>query len=342
MDSINEYQKVMRGRIRILVILVVIFIMLFLLDIMVGSSSLTIVDTIKIIARGPMDNDRYNAIVWGIRLPMALTCVCVGASLGLAGEQMQTVLHNPLASPYTLGVSSAAGFGAAFSIVTGFPNLSPSWVNIPVSAMIFALLASAVIAFASKRMGSQDTKSMILFGIIINFFFSALQTFMQYISNQSETKEILHWLFGSLAKSSWVGVLICMSIFLVIFMISMRYNWQLTALSIGEERAQSLGINTNSLRIMIFILTALLTAAAVSYVGSIGFIGLVAPHFARAYVGEDQRYLAPMSAFFGVIILLAASLLSKVIVPGVMIPVGIITNLVGVLFLAYIMLRRKI
>lgn len=342
MESVSNYRKVIRRRKQFLIILAFVFIVIFIIDIMVGSSSLTMLDTIKIILNGPQDQERYNAIVWGIRLPMALTCVCVGASLGLAGVQMQTILNNPLASPYTLGISSAAGFGAAFSIVYGFPNLSLAWINVPISAMIFALLASAMIALASKRMENNDTKSMILFGVIINFFFAALQTLLQYVSNQSQTNEILHWLFGSLAKANWLGVLICMSVFVIIFLISLRYNWQLTALSAGEERAKSLGIQTSRLRIIVFILSALLTAAAVSYVGSIGFIGLVAPHFARTYMGEDQRYLAPMSAFFGVILLLTASILSKIVVPGVMIPIGIITNLVGVAFLAYLMLGRKI
>ncbi|SHM77035.1 FecCD family ABC transporter permease [Gracilibacillus kekensis] len=342
MESVSQYSQIIRRRKQFLFILAIVFVVIFIIDIMVGSSSLTMVETVKIIFEGPKENERYNAIIWGIRLPMALTCVCVGASLGLAGVQMQTILNNPLASPYTLGVSSAAGFGAAFSIVFGFPYLSPSWINIPVSAMIFSLLASAMIALASKRMENNDTKSMILFGVIMNFFFAALQTLMQYISNQSQTTEILHWLFGSLAKANWLGVLICSSVFLIIFLISLRYNWQLTALSVGEDRAKSLGIRTNKLRIIVFILSALLIAAAVSYVGSIGFIGLVAPHFARTYMGEDQRYLAPMSAFFGVILLLTASILSKIVIPGIIIPVGIITNLVGVGFLAYLMLRRKI
>lgn len=340
--SINKYKRIIRQRKLVLSILSLVLILMFIVDIMVGSSSLTIIETINILLDGPIDQERHNAIVWGIRLPMALTCVCVGASLGLAGAQMQTILNNPLASPYTLGVSSAAGFGAAFSIVSGFPNLNPVWINIPISAMIFSLLASAAIAFASRRMESNDTKSMILFGVIMNFFFAALQTLMQYMSNQSQTNEILHWLFGSLAKANWIGVLICMSVFLVIYTISSRYNWHLTVLSAGEERARSLGIQTNKLRIIIFVLSALLTAAAVSYVGSIGFIGLVAPHFARSYVGEDHRYLAPMSAFFGILLLLIASIISKVVVPGVIIPVGIITNLVGVAFLAYLMLWRKI
>lgn len=340
--SVSGYQKLTRKRIAALWALGGILIALGALDILVGSSSLEPLEAIQIILGGPNVKGKYNAIVWGIRLPMTLTCFCVGASLGLAGEQMQTILNNPLASPYTLGVSSAAGFGAALAVVSGFPFLPLAWLNVPLSALIFAIGAGCVIAFASGcRRAASDTKSMILLGIVITFFFSALQSLMQYVATEAQTAEILHWLFGSLSKATWVGVAVCSSVFVLVFLLSARFSWKLTALSAGEDRARSLGINTSRIRVQVFILTALLTATAVSYVGSIGFVGLVAPHFARAYVGEDQRYLAPVSAIFGVSMLLASSILSKLVLPGVIIPVGIVTNLVGVCFLAYLIIRRK-
>lgn len=310
-------------------------------DIITGSSSLTPLGTLKIILDGPTGDSKYHFIVWYVRMPMTLTCIGVGASLGMAGEQMQTILQNPLASPYTLGISSAAGFGAAFGVITGFPFVPVAWLNNSLSALIFAMGASIVIFTVSKRRNT-DTKGMVLLGIVITFFFSALQSLMQYMASQEQLSEIMHWMFGSLSKSSWTGVRACLITFITIFLLSGRLSWQLTALSAGEDRAQSLGVHTEHLKQKTFLYASILTAVSVSYVGSIGFIGLVAPHFARSYVGEDQRFLAPLAAVFGILILLAASIISKILKPGEILPVGIITNLVGVTFLLYLIIRKKI
>ena len=202
-------------------------------------------------------------------------------------------------------------------------------------------MASGVIFSVSRRRNA-DSKGMVLLGIVINFLFSALTSLMQYLATQEQLSEIMHWMFGSLGKSSWNGVIVCGITFIVIFLLSSRLNWKLTALSAGEERARSLGIDTSHLRRMTFLYSSILTAVAVSYVGSIGFIGLVAPHLARSYVGEDQRYLAPLSAMFGIIVLLAASVVSKILKPGELLPVGIITNLVGVSFLIYLILKKRV
>ncbi|MDO4842435.1 MAG: iron ABC transporter permease [Phoenicibacter congonensis] len=337
----NAYKKLSRRRLFFLVLFFVALTAVGFWDLMVGSSSLTVGETMRIILGMSQEQDKYYYIVWGVRMPMTLTCICVGASLALAGEQMQTILQNPLASPYTLGISAAASFGASLSVITGFPFIPIPWLNNSLSSLIFALIASAFV-FALVKYRQLDTKGMILFGIIVNFFFTALQTLMQYLATQEQLSEIMHWTYGSFSKASWEGVKVCSANFAIFFVLSMAISWKLTALSAGEERARSLGIDTDRLRRRTFLYASVLTAVAVSYVGSIGFIGIVAPHLARSYVGEDQRFLAPLSAVFGVIVLLAASVLSKLLRPGELIPVGIITNMVGVVFLGYLMIRRKI
>ena len=341
MKQTDTYQRLSRKRkIAMLTCVAALFIFAFW-DIITGSSSLTPIGTLKIILDGPTGDSKYHFIVWFVRMPMTLTCISVEASLGMAGEQMQTILQNPLASPYTLGISSAAGFGASFGVITGFPFVPVAWLNNSLSALIFALGASIVIFTVSKRRNA-DTKGMVLLGIVITFFFSALQSLMQYMASQEQLSEIMHWMFGSLTKASWTGVQVCFVTFVLIFLLSGRLSWQLTALSAGEDRAKSLGIQTERLKQKTFLYASVLTAVSVSYVGSIGFIGLVAPYFARSYVGEDQRFLAPLSAIFGVLILLAASIISKILKPGEILPVGIITNLVGVTFLLYLIIRKKI
>lgn len=336
----SYYRRLNRKRFAIIVLASIVMLLLLLADLFTGSSNLSVSGAMKILLDGPSKESKYHFIIWSIRMPMTMTCLGVGASLALAGEHMQTILQNPLASPYTLGISSAAGFGAALSVVTGFPFLPVAWINTSLSALIFALGTSAMIFTICRN--NTDSKTMILIGIVVTFLFSALQSLMQYLASQDQLSEIMHWMFGSLSKATEEGSFVCIACFLIIFLLSMRLTWQLTCLSTGEERSRSLGINTGKLRKEIYLYSSLLTAVAVSYVGAIGFIGLVAPHLARSYVGDDQRFLLCLSSIMGAIILLAASVIAKILKPGEIIPVGIITNIVGVAFLLYLLLRKKV
>ncbi|SHH16455.1 FecCD family ABC transporter permease [Tepidibacter thalassicus] len=336
----NIYRQINRKRQIIFFIVLTSLITLLLVDLMVGPAWLKIGDVINALKLGPKGDTMNSAIVWSVRLPMTATCLCVGAGLGLAGTQMQTILANPLASPYTLGISSAAGFGAAISFLTGFPIKGISWLSVPLSAFIMSLCATLAIYILGKAKG-MDAKTMVLFGIVVNFFFQALQSLVQFRATPEVAQQIVFWMFGSLLKSTWTGVFISGGVFLVCAILLTRYAWRLTALCAGEERARSLGINTDKLRLRVFIISALLTAGAVAFIGTIGFIGLVAPHFGRMLVGEDQRYLAPLSALFGVLLMLVASIIAKVVIPGAIVPIGIVTSLVGVPFLLYLILKRS-
>lgn len=311
----------------------------FVVDLMVGPSLLTAADVLGALRLGPRGEDISSAIVWAVRLPMTLTCLCVGAALGLAGTQMQTILDNPLASPYTLGISSAAGFGAAVAFLTGFPFVGAQWLNVSLSATMMALLGSMAIYTLGRAKGMQ-ARTMVLCGIVVHFFFQALQSLVQFRSTPEVASQIVYWMFGSLLKASWTGVAVSGTVFLVSALLLSRYVWRLTALSAGEERARSLGINTERLRLQVFIISAVLTAGAVAFVGTVGFIGLVAPHCARMLVGEDQRYLSPLSVLFGVLLMVSASIVAKLVIPGVIVPIGIVTSLVGVPFLLYLIMRR--
>lgn len=337
----DSYRKLIKKRFLALGITLALILIFMVWDIMTGSSSLSIGGTLRILIEGPSASSKYHSIVWQIRMPLTIACIVVGASLALAGEQMQTILHNPLASPYTLGISSAASFGASLSIVTGFPFTPLHWINVSVAALVFSLGACCMIYFVCKKLNT-DTKGMILLGMVVTFLFNALQSLMQYIADRDQLSEIMHWMFGSLSKSSWSGNLFCGIVFLLFFLLTMKTSWKLTAFSAGEERASSLGIDISKLRLSVFFYSSCLTAAAVSYVGSIGFIGLVAPHIARSYVSDDQRFLIPLTALFGALLLLSANILSKILRPGELMPVGIITNIIGVLFLFYLIIRRRV
>ncbi len=339
-NSKEIYQRI-NGRKKVVVLMTVIGIIIGIFsDLMIGSSGISVQDVIAALINGPSYGGTLGTIIWSIRLPMTLICFWVGASLGLAGAQMQTILANPLASPYTLGVSSAAGFGAALGFISQFPFSGEiSWVNAPFLAFIMTLVSTFAIFLLGKAKGMR-AQSMVLFGIVIHFFFQAMLSLVQFRSTPEVAGQIVYWMFGSLLKATWTGVIVSGVICIVCSIILSRYAWKLTALNSGEELARSLGINTSKVRLHVFIITALLTAGAVSFVGTVGFIGLVAPHFARILIGEDQRYFAPMSAMFGILLMVVASIISKLVIPGILVPIGIVTSLVGVPFLTYIILKK--
>lgn len=333
------YKSINKKRNIIIISLLIALVISFILDLIVGPSWIDIEEIMKSLFQ-ISDNNIQNTVILNIRLPMTITCILVGASLGLAGVQMQTILANPLASPYTLGISSSASFGASIAILTGINILGSDWLSIPILAFISAFFATMLIYLIGKWKG-MTSNTMILSGIVIHFLFQSLQSAIQYIASAETSQQIVFWSFGSLLKANWTGVSVTGGIFIISAIIMAKSIWQVTALSAGEERAQSLGINIDKLRLKIFCISALLTTGAVSFVGTIGFVGLVAPHFARMSVGEDQRYLSPVSAIYGALLLTVASIIAKIVKPGIIMPIGIVTSLIGVPFLLYIILMRR-
>ncbi|MDO4643108.1 MAG: iron ABC transporter permease [Cardiobacteriaceae bacterium] len=278
-------------------------------------------------------------IVNELRLPIALMALVAGAALGAGGAEIQTLLNNPMASPYTLGMAAAAGFGAALVVVFGTFGLSV-YIAQPLSAFIMTMVASGIMfVFASMRRFSSST--LVLVGISLLFIFQSASSLMQYIATPEEAQKILFWLFGSLSKAKWKTLAITTGVTVVCAFLLFSSIWQLTALRLGEARAASMGVNLTRLRMKVLVIVAIMTATVISFVGTIGFIGLVAPHVARMLVGEDQRYFLPASMLTGAAFLSTASVLSKLINPGAEFPIGIITSFIGVPFFFWIILARK-
>ncbi|WP_242971980.1 FecCD family ABC transporter permease [Haloimpatiens massiliensis] len=322
---------------------IILVVISLIIDISVGPATIPIKDVLKSLLKLPVAKLNTNIIVWNVRLPAALMAVAVGAALGVSGACMQTILNNPLASPYTLGISAGAGFGASLAIVLGFgQGTLMGSIGVSLSAFIFSLLASAIIYFIGK---SRNMKSeiMILSGIGILFLFQALQSFMQYIASPEVLQSIVFWLFGSFSKANLANVGIIYLALLIFIPLIIKDSWKLTAMRLGDERAENLGVNTKNLRIKVFIIISILTSVAVSIVGTIGFIGLVSPHIARLLVGEDQRFFLSLSTISGMLILSIASIISKVIIPGIIFPIGIITAMIGVpFFFSLIFSKRRV
>lgn len=283
-----------------------------------------------------------RVVIWDIRLPVALMAVVTGASLAIAGAQMQTILNNPLASPFTLGISAAASFGAALALVFGV-GILPFAIDyiVPMNAFIVAMGAALLIHLLSQRRGV-TTETVVLLGIALVFTFNALLSLLQFFASEQALGAVVFWMMGSLTKASWQKLAITSAVLLVTLPFFINRAWAMTTLRLGDDKAASFGINVRRLRLEVMLLVALLAAVPVSFVGTIGFIGLVGPHIARMVIGEDQRFFLPASALAGAAILSASSVVSKSLIPGLIFPISIVTALIGVpFFFSLIMTSRK-
>lgn len=327
-------------RVIIVVALALLCAVALVIDMVTGPSSLGIAQVLQALFNPDALSTTQLAIVRQVRLPHALMALLVGASLSLAGTEMQTLLDNPLSSPFTLGVSSAASFGAALAIVLGIslPLIPQDWM-ISINAFIFAF-GSVLLLQLLTRVRDAGTSTVILFGIALVFAFNALVMFIQFVSSQAALQQLVFWTMGSLSRATWTQVAILGVILLVVLPFSLHAASRLTALRLGEDRARSLGVNVARLRFASLLRVSLLAATSVAFVGTIGFVGLVGPHIARMLLGEDHRFLLPGSLLTGAALLSLASALSKTLVPGVLIPVGIVTSLIGVPLFLLLIFRR--
>lgn len=336
-----DYKKHSYRRIIFILIGLLICAVRFITDVIVGPASLTLRDVWLAVMQASEVSKNADVIIWSIRLPTAVMALLVGASLGIAGAGMQTILDNPLSSPYTLGISAGAGFGASLVVVIGLSSLEfLGEFMVPFGAFVFAGLTSFFI-YSINKIKNFSSETMILAGIGMMFLFQALQSLMQYMATPEALQNIVFWTMGSLTKANWLSISIVLVALLVMLPLMMRESWRLTALKLGDEKASGLGVNVEHLRVKIFLFISIITAVAVSFVGTIGFIGIVGPHIARMLVGEDQRYFLPLSAVCGMVILSLASIASKMLIPGAMFPIGIVTAIIGVPFFFSLVLTRK-
>ncbi len=310
----------------------------FALDLATGPAMLPVRAVLAVLA-GQSADPMLVVIVQQLRLPIAIMAVLVGAALGISGMVMQTILNNPLASSYTLGISAGAGFGAALAIVAGAALPVSEDLAVPIAAFAFAGLACAMVGGVGRLRGATP-ELLVLAGIACLFLFQALLSLLQFLASPEALQQIVFWLFGSLQRSSLGKTALVGGVLALVLPVLLADAWALTALQLGDERARSLGVRVDRLRLRAFVVVSLLTGAAVAFVGTIGFVGLVAPHIARMLVGEDQRHALPASALIGALLLSAASVASKAILPGTVFPIGIVTALLGVPFFGWLVLRR--
>ena len=277
--------------------------------------------------------------VWHLRLPRIAWAIVAGFGLGISGAAMQAILRNPLASPFTLGISAGAGFGVSVAIVLNLGFIGGMWLIIG-NAFVFAMLCSGLILGLAAIRGA-TSEIMILCGIALNYVFNAASTLFKYFASEQELQDMSFWGMGDLGRFSWSEIQLVLIISAICTAVLLMKAWDLNVMTVGDEEAKSLGVDSNRLRIIVMVTSSLLIASIVCFTGTIGFIGLVAPHMARMIIGADHRFLLPASGFFGSLILLGADTVGRTIIAPVILPVGSMTAMLGVPFFLYLVIKRR-
>jgi len=338
-DSLKHYEKYRKRKFLVFFFLAgLVLAMLF--SVSVGPIGVPLGDVLRIVFTGTRagtgESVDFYAIVHDVRLPRVLLAALVGAALSGCGCALQAIFRNPMASPYVIGIASGASFGAALVIVLGVGSYF-----IPMSAFIFALGAAFVVYYVARVKGRTPVETLLLSGIAISLFFSALVSFTQYMSGEQQLREIVFWLMGGFWKSDWSRLLLCFPPILLGLAALNLFARDLNIILLGEETAADLGIEVESVQKIILVLSALTTSAAVCMVGVIGFVGLIIPHLARIIIGPDHRILLPTSIIGGAIFLVIVDTVARTIISPTELPVGILTALLGVPFFLYLLRTRK-
>ncbi|NAS89116.1 iron ABC transporter permease [ANME-1 cluster archaeon AG-394-G21] len=340
----EQYQKFIGRKVTFILILIPLLFILAGLAASLGSANVSIWDAYSAFLHRFLPNyfesSRLAEIcVWKLRLPRILMGVAAGFGLGVAGCVMQGVLRNPLASPYTLGIASGAGFGASLGILAGAGFVGGQYLVIG-NAFAFALVVSFIILGLSSRRGATP-ESMILAGIAMMYLFTAMTMTLQYFAEAEAVKGAIFWMVGSLGRASWSKLSLVSVVLVCCVPLLILKSWDLNVLGAGDETAKSLGVQVERTRIITMVLASLLVAGIVCFTGTIGFIGLVAPHICRMVIGGDNRFLIPTSGLVGAILLVAADTVARTIMAPVILPVGIMTAYLGVPLFIYLILRGR-
>ncbi len=279
-------------------------------------------------------------IILKVRLPRILLAILIGACLSLAGAGFQGVLRNPLADPYTLGVASGSAVGAAFIILFGLQVALLGQWTISAVAFVTGMLSLFIVLRLAVINGKFQLETLILSGVVVQAFLGSMVSFMVSLSDKV-INEIVFWLMGSLSLRGWSFTFMLVPYFLIGIAVLLSYGRTLNLFALGERQAEHLGVNVVRTRMIVLCVSTLITAAAVSVAGTIGFVGLVVPHLVRLMVGPDYRILLPVTAIFGGIYLLWADTLARMLLSPTEIPLGVVTAFLGAPFFAYLLRKNK-
>ncbi len=343
----EEYSGYIRKKSLFIITAFVLLIVAIIASISMGSVRIGFFEAIKTLMNHPVSK-QFELIIWNIRLPQTMTAVVAGAGLACSGAVMQSVLRNPLASPFTLGISHAAAFGAAFSVMilgSGIMestastalNISNPFITLFCSFM-FSMATAILIIYISKIKGASP-QVMILTGVALGSLFVAGTMLLQFFADDVQLAAMVFWTFGDVARADWkdFGFLSVVTVCLLLYFLvnAKQYN----AMDMGDETAKGLGVNVEAVRLRGMMAASCTTAVIISFVGIISFIGLVAPHIVRRLIGDDHRFLMPASIFIGAFILLCADIVARLILLPHVLPVSIFSSFLGAPIFIYLIIK---
>ena len=337
-----EYRKMTAKRLGFIVVCAVACVILAIVASTIGSYPISASEAFNsildaILGRTPEDYGIYHIVV-NLRMPAIVTALVCGFGLAIAGVCMQSMLKNPLADPYTMGISSGAGFGAALAMILGIVIIGGA--GTVANAFIFSLLPALVILFLSK-FGNATPTMMILCGIALMYLFNAATQLFMLIADPEDLSAVYKWMIGSVDGTSMEQAAIVLVVTILGTIYVQYMSNQLNLMGLGDESAKTLGVDVERKRLILLIVVTLVAATVVSFTGIIGFIGLVAPHMVRAIIGTDNRYLIPASGFFGAFLLLLSHLVAMTIAQPTVLPVGVITSCIGGPLFLFLILRNS-
>jgi len=344
----HEYHRYIGKKWLTLLILTVILFGVVLISLSMGSSGLPLSEILQVMFGG--GEQASQTIVFNIRLPRIATAVAVGFALAMAGCIMQNVLRNPLAAASTLGITQGASFGAAFAIIyfqagatLGHASVDAITFTNPSTIATFAFLGgittTILILFLSRVIGVTPSV-MILAGVAISAMFTGATTLLQYFSDDDGIASVVHWTFGNLGRAGWQEISLIFTLSAIAFIYFMFNRWNYNTMESGSNTAKSLGVNVDRLILISMVVATFISATAIAFVGTINFIGLIAPHIARRFVGTDYRFLIPCSALMGAIVMILADLASRTIVAPAILPIGALTSFLGAPLFLYLIIKK--
>ena len=348
-ESLRRYKQYADKRLVFIIGAVVVLVLLALFSLTIGAANIPFFESVMVLL-GNSESSTFSTIIWNIRLPRVLSAIVAGAGLAVAGAAMQSILRNPLGSPFTLGISHAAAFGAAFAVIVLGAGTTQSSASdavilnnpylVTISAFAWSLVSTFVIVLLS-RYKKASPATMILTGVALGSLFTAGFTAMQYFASETELASIVFWTFGDVGRATWrdLGIMVVAVIASTIYFI--YKSWDYEVLDSGDETAKSLGVDVEKLRLYGMVFSCFVTALIVSFVGIIGFVGLVVPHMIRRLIGGNERFLIPSSFIIGSVLLLASDTVARTVIAPMVLPVGILTSFLGAPLFIYLVIKGR-
>ena len=346
--DLTAYNKYIRKKWIVLLVMVGLLFASAIASLSAGAANLSVLDILRTVFCG--GNRQENAIIWNVRMPRVATATVVGMALALSGCVMQNVLRNPLASASTLGVSQGASFGAAVAIVyfgagiqvnaggatSALTVTNPAMVTL--CAFLGGIATTAVILGLARFRGTSPA-TMVLAGVAISSMFTGGTALVQYFCDDVMVATVVYWTFGSLGRAGWTEIAIIAALTFAAFVFFYYNRWNYNAMEGGTHTAKSLGVPVDRLIVLSMALCALISSVAVAFVGCISFIGLIAAHIMRRFVGNDYRFLIPCSALCGGVLLLLSDIVSRMLLSPTVLPIGALTSFLGAPLFLYLIIK---